>query len=63
MAQSNMEAQLDELASLMRGRKTVVIAGAGLSTDAGIPDYRGTGSGDRPSVEFDDFVSDPVWQR
>lgn len=63
MAERDFEAQLDELASLMKGKKTVVIAGAGLSTDAGIPDYRGTGSGDRPSVEFDDFVADPVWQR
>ncbi|MGJ9482263.1 Sir2 family NAD-dependent protein deacetylase [Actinotignum sp. GS-2025e] len=52
-----------ELAELMAGRTTVVIAGAGVSTASGIPDYRGTGSSDAPSIDYDAFVSDPVWQR
>ena len=29
------------LASLMRGRRTLVLSGAGISTESGIPDYRG----------------------
>ena len=29
---------------LLRGRPLVVLTGAGLSTDSGIPDYRGPGS-------------------
>ena len=52
-----------ELAELMAGRTTVVIAGAGVSTASGIPDYRGTGSSDVPSIDYDAFASDPVWQR
>lgn len=31
----------EHLANLMRGRKTVVVTGAGCSTESGIPDYRG----------------------
>ncbi len=29
-----------EAVELMRGRRTAVLTGAGLSTDSGIPDYR-----------------------
>lgn len=32
---------VEELADLLRGRSTVVLSGAGLSTESGIPDYRG----------------------
>ena len=31
----------DAIAALMRGRRTLAVTGAGISTDAGIPDYRG----------------------
>lgn len=50
-------------AQLMDGKKTIVVAGAGMSTDSGIPDYRGKGSTDIPTVDYDQFMSDPVWQR
>jgi len=55
--------QLETLAGWMRGKKTVLVTGAGMSTDTGIPDYRGKGNTEIPSVEYDQFVSDPVWQR
>lgn len=32
---------VQELAGLMRNRRTVVLSGAGISTESGIPDYRG----------------------
>ncbi len=32
---------IDRLVDLMRGRRTLVLAGAGCSTESGIPDYRG----------------------
>ena len=32
---------LDSLAALVRGRRTLVLTGAGCSTESGIPDYRG----------------------
>ncbi|RKH17373.1 NAD-dependent protein deacetylase [Corallococcus sp. CA047B] len=35
------EAGLEALASLLRGRRVVVLTGAGCSTESGIPDYRG----------------------
>ncbi len=35
------DAPVDDLAALMQGRKTVVLSGAGMSTESGIPDYRG----------------------
>lgn len=57
------ESQIETLADWMRGRKTVLVTGAGMSTDTGIPDYRGQGNTAIPSVEYDQFVTDPVWQR
>ena len=36
--------QLDHLASQLRGKKVMVLSGAGLSTESGIPDYRGEGT-------------------
>ncbi|SDE11429.1 NAD-dependent protein deacetylase, SIR2 family [Actinobaculum suis] len=60
---TDVETAAAELAELMRGKTTVAITGAGISTDSGLPDYRGKGSTQEPSVYFDDFARDPVWQR
>lgn len=53
----------DALAQVMRGKRTLAITGAGVSTDSGLPDYRGQGTTEKPNITFDMFVSDPVWQR
>lgn len=49
------------LAAMLRGRRTLVVSGAGVST--GIPDYRGSGPVGRPTVEYEDFVVHEVWRR
>lgn len=48
---------------LLRGRPLVVLTGAGLSTDSGIPDYRGPGSPARKPMTFQEFLSGPEARR
>ncbi len=45
--------------ALLRGRPLVVLTGAGLSTDSGIPDYRGPGTPRRQPMTYQQFVSGP----
>ena len=54
---------IEEIADIMREKRTLVVTGAGMSTDAGLPDYRGQGTTEEPSVDYDMFVRDAVWQR
>jgi NAD+-dependent protein deacetylase sirtuin 4 len=54
------EVDLQPLLELMRGRRAVVLAGAGCSTESGIPDYRGPEGSlrTRKPVQYQDFVRD-----
>ena len=54
---------VSELVALMRGRRTAVLTGAGLSTDSGIPDYRGPGSAPRNPMTYQQFTGDPAFRR
>ncbi len=56
-------AALGDLVDLCRGRRLAALTGAGVSTDSGLPDYRGTGSSGAPTVDIDLFLSDPMWRR
>lgn len=51
------------LADLLRGRRTVVLTGAGISTPSGIPDYRGPDSPARTPMTYQQFVGDPGFRR
>ena len=53
------------LANLMRTRRTVVLSGAGVSTESGIPDYRGPDSPrrERAPISYQEFVGDAEARR
>jgi NAD-dependent SIR2 family protein deacetylase len=54
---------LDEVVDLLRGRRVTVLTGAGLSTDSGIPDYRGPDSPPRTPMTYQQFVGDEAFRR
>lgn len=56
---------VDDLVELLRGRETLVLSGAGISTESGIPDYRGEGRVGpvRTPITFQQFVGDAAMRR
>ncbi|QEO10046.1 NAD-dependent protein deacetylase [Protaetiibacter larvae] len=54
-----LEPALDAAELLLRGRRIAVLTGAGVSTDSGIPDYRGEGTPVRRTpMNFSAFLAD-----
>ncbi len=52
-----------ELVALLQGRRLAVLTGAGMSTDSGIPDYRGPDSPPSNPMTIQQFTSDPEFRQ
>jgi NAD-dependent SIR2 family protein deacetylase len=52
-----------ELVALLSGRSVAVLTGAGMSTDSGIPDYRGPDSPPSNPMTIKQFTSDPAFRQ
>ena len=52
---------MDALVELLRGKRVCVLTGAGISTESGIPDYRGPTAPPRrrPPIQHRDFLEQP----
>lgn len=56
-ARSDLEV-LQDIHGVLAGKRFALLTGAGLSTDSGIPDYRGPGAAPRAPMTYQEFIGD-----
>lgn len=56
-------ASVEQAIELLRGRRVAVLTGAGVSTDSGIPDYRGAGAPVRTPMTYSQFLADEPYRK
>jgi NAD-dependent SIR2 family protein deacetylase len=57
------DVEAPELVALLQGQRIAVLTGAGMSTDSGIPDYRGPDSPPANPMTIRQFISDPAFRQ
>ena len=62
-ATPSTDLDLSPLVKVLDGRRVAVLTGAGMSTDSGIPDYRGPASPPRTPMTFQQFIGDEAFRR
>ena len=63
IASSAAVSSLDAAVDLLAGKEIAFLTGAGLSTDSGIPDYRGAGAPVRNPMTFAQYLSDGDYRK
>ena len=60
---TSLESEIVDAFELMYSRPTMVLTGAGMSTDSGLPDYRGRDAVPRSPMTYQEFVSSDLSRR
>ncbi|MGZ8180008.1 Sir2 family NAD-dependent protein deacetylase [Williamsia sp. SKLECPSW1] len=59
----DLDGRVEQVHALLDGRSTVVLTGAGISTDSGIPDYRSPDAPPRTPMTIDAFLASAEFRR